>query len=88
MIYKTKGVCARSIEFEVDDGIISSVNFEGGCDGNAKGISGLAEGMRVHEVIERLSGIKCGRKSTSCPDQLAIALKQYLDVHQQNGRGS
>ena len=77
--YKTKGVCSRSILIDVEDGIVKKVDFEGGCNGNTKGISALVEGMKVQEVIERLQNITCGFKSTSCPAQLAEALKQSLD---------
>ena len=73
--YKTKGVCSRLIKIEVDDGIVKKVQFEGGCNGNTKGIASLVEGMSVEEVIKRLENIKCGFKETSCPDQLAQALK-------------
>ncbi len=73
--YKTKGVCSRQIKIEVEDGIVKKVQFDGGCNGNTKGISSLVEGMPVDEVIKRLENIKCGFKSTSCPDQLAQALK-------------
>lgn len=73
--YKTNGVCSRSILIDVEDGIVNSVRFEGGCNGNTKGISALVEGMRVEDVIKRLENIKCGFKVTSCPDQLAQALK-------------
>ena len=76
--YITKGVCSRRILFEVEDGIVKNVHFEGGCNGNTKGISALVEGMRAEEVINRLEGIKCGFKSTSCPDQLAKALKETV----------
>ncbi len=76
MIYKTKGVCSQAIEFEITDGKVHDIHFVGGCDGNTKGVSILAEGMDVQEVIRRLEGIHCGFKSTSCPDQLARALKQ------------
>mgnify|MGYP002513932993 FL=1 len=76
--YKTKGTCSRSIQFELNDGIISNVSFEGGCNGNLKGIAALAEGKKADEVIETLSGIRCGFKSTSCPDQFAKALKEAL----------
>ncbi len=76
--YKTKGVCAREINFEVENGIVKSVNFVGGCMGNTTGVSKLVEGMRVEDVIARLEGIKC-RPTTSCPDQLAQALKLYLE---------
>ena len=74
--YKTKGVCSSTINFEVEDGVITSLQFVGGCNGNLKGISSLCVGMKVQDVIERLEGIKCGFKSTSCPDQLAKALKE------------
>ena len=77
--YKTKGTCSRSIQFELNDGIISNVSFEGGCNGNLKGIAALAEGKKADEVIETLSGIRCGFKSTSCPDQLAKALHAALN---------
>ncbi len=73
--YKTKGVCSSTINFEVEDDVITSLQFIGGCNGNLKGISSLCIGMKVQDVIERLDGIKCGFKSTSCPDQLAKALK-------------
>ena len=73
--YKTKGVCAKTIIIEIQGDKILSVTFVGGCDGNAKGVSKLVEGMNVDEVISRLQGIKCGYKSTSCPDQLAMALQ-------------
>lgn len=74
--YKTKGVCSSTINFEVEDDVITSLQFIGGCNGNLKGISSLCIGMKVQDVIERLDGIKCGFKSTSCPDQLAKALKE------------
>lgn len=77
MIYKTRGVCSNSIEFDVEDNIIKYVKFNGGCSGNTQGISQLVAGMNVDDVIERLSSIKCGFKSTSCPAQLAEALKLY-----------
>lgn len=77
--YKTKGVCSRTIRIEVEDDIVKKVMFDGGCNGNTKGISSLVEGMRVDDVIERLSGIKCGFKGTSCPDQLAEALKEIKE---------
>ena len=73
--YKTKGVCSRLINIEVKDGIVTKVKFDGGCNGNTKGISALVEGMKVEDVINRLEGIKCGFRDTSCPDQLAKALK-------------
>ena len=76
--YKTKGTCSRSIEFEINDGIISNVHFEGGCNGNLKGIAALAEGKKPEEIIEALSGIRCGFKSTSCPDQFSKALQEAI----------
>lgn len=79
MIYKTKGTCTREIELEVEDGRVTYVNFIGGCDGNTKGLSRLVEGMEVDEVIHRLSGISCGLRKTSCPDQLSRALKAYKE---------
>ena len=72
--YKTRGVCSSKILFDVEDNIVSNVRFIGGCNGNGQGISRLAEGMPVDEVIDRLKGVKCGMKSTYCPDQLATAL--------------
>ena len=78
MIYKTKGVCSQAIEFEITDGKVHDIPFVGGCDGNTKGLAKLAEGMEVQEVIKRLEGIRCGFKPTSCPDQLAHALKEVV----------
>ena len=76
-LYNTAGsVCARCIEVEVENKIIKSVTFNGGCEGNHRGIISLVKGMEVDEVIKRLSGITCGMRPTSCPDQLARALKQ------------
>lgn len=75
MTYKTKGTCSTAIDIEVNDGIIESVQFTGGCNGNLKGICALVKGMRVEDAIEKLEGIRCGMKPTSCPDQLAQALK-------------
>lgn len=73
--YKTNGVCSRTITADIEDGRVYNLRFEGGCNGNTKGISALVEGMTIEEVISRLEGIKCGFKGTSCPDQLAQALK-------------
>lgn len=73
--YKTKGVCSRKITFDVIDDQVKNVKFEGGCNGNAKGVSALVDGMNIDEAISRMKGIKCGMKSTSCPDQLAQALE-------------
>lgn len=71
-----RGVCSRKIILDVEDGIVRNVEFIGGCNGNLKGISALVKGMKTEEVIDRLSGIKCGMKDTSCPAQLAEALRQ------------
>ena len=75
MRYITRGTCARAVNVEVENGIVKSVEFEGGCSGNTKGVATLVEGMEVDVAIDKLSGITCGFKSTSCPDQLAQALK-------------
>ncbi len=72
------GTCSSRIDFEIDGDILKSVQFTGGCNGNLKGIAALVEGMRVEDVIKRLEGTKCGFKQTSCPDQLATALKAAL----------
>ncbi len=74
--YKTKGTCSQRILFEIEDGKVHNVQYIGGCNGNLKGIGSLVEGMDVDEVISRLEGTTCGFKSTSCPDQLARALKE------------
>ncbi len=79
IIYKTKRVCSRSIEIELDENnIIRSVRFNGGCSGNTQGISSLTVGMKAEDVIKRLKGIDCNGRGTSCPDQLACALEQAL----------
>lgn len=78
MVYQTKGVCSREIHIETKDGIVKSVNFIGGCSGNSQGVARLTEGMKIEDAIQKLEGIKCGNKSTSCPDQLAQALKTIL----------
>jgi uncharacterized protein (TIGR03905 family) len=76
--YTPKGVCSMKIRFEINDGIVSNVKFTGGCNGNTQGLAKLAEGRKAEEIIAALEGIKCGFKSTSCPDQLAQALKEAL----------
>lgn len=78
MRYKTSGTCSREIEFEIENGIVKKVLFKGGCAGNTQGVARLAENRPVDEVIEILSGIMC-RNGTSCPDQLAKALKEYKE---------
>lgn len=74
--YRTSGTCSNIIWFEIEDNKVKNVKYNGGCNGNLKGIGSLVEGMEVEEVIKRLSGIKCGFKGTSCPDQLARALAE------------
>lgn len=78
MIYKTKGTCSTMIDVELKDGVIDSVKFTGGCNGNLQGISALVKGMKPEEAISRLKGIRCGFKPTSCPDQLAHALEEII----------
>lgn len=78
MKYRTKGTCSSAIDIELDNGIIKSVHFTGGYNGNLQGISRLVEGMPAKEAISRLKGIKCGFKPTSCPDQLAVALESIV----------
>lgn len=76
--YATKGTCSRQIDIDVnDDGIVELVKFTGGCSGNTQGVAALVRGMHIDEAIERLEGIKCGPRSTSCPDQLSKALSEY-----------
>ena len=77
MVYKTQGVCSREIYFDVEDHKVVNVRYIGGCSGNTQGGAALVEGMDVDEAIRRMEGIRCGRRPTSCPDQLARALKQY-----------
>lgn len=81
MVYKTQGTCSREISFDVVDNKLRNVQFLGGCNGNLQGIGKLVEGMDIDEVIKRVEGINCGPKPTSCPDQLARALKQYKAQH-------
>lgn len=76
--YQTKGVCSRAIDIEIENGIVAKVTYHGGCSGNTQGVAALVQGMKVEEAVKRLSGIRCGMKATSCPDQLAVALKEYL----------
>lgn len=78
MTYKTTGTCSTAIDFEIEDGVIKSVKFTGGCNGNLQGISALVQGMKAEDAISRLKGIRCGFKPTSCPDQLAHALEEAL----------
>lgn len=78
MHYSPKGVCSSGIDFDIKDGIIEHVRFTGGCSGNTQGVAVLVEGMPVNTAIEKLKGIRCGFKSTSCPDQLAHALEAAM----------
>jgi uncharacterized protein (TIGR03905 family) len=77
--FKTHGTCSRKITFDLEDGVVKNVSFDGGCNGNLKGIAALVEGKNAEDVIPVLSGITCGFKSTSCPDQLARALHEALN---------
>ena len=81
--YKPQGVCSRRIEITVEDGTILSVTYTGGCSGNTQGVAALVAGMKIQEAIDRLKGIRCGFKPTSCPDQLALALSDYLAKNHQ-----
>ena len=80
--YKTKGTCSQKIFFDIRDGKVRDVQFVNGCDGNTKGVARLVEGMDAAEVVSRLKGVTCGRKPTSCPDQLAAAIEQALAQNQ------
>ncbi len=77
--YNTIGTCSRQIVLDVENDVLQSVEFYGGCNGNLKGISSLCTGMQIDDIIEKLEGIRCGFKATSCPDQLAQALKAYKE---------
>ena len=76
--YKTSGTCSRSVSFDLDNGTVTNVCFEGGCNGNTKGIASLVDGMKAEDIIAKTEGIRCGFKPTSCPDQLSKALKEAL----------
>ena len=76
--YQTKGTCSSKIDIKIEDGIVAEVRYHGGCSGNTQGVAALVRGMKIEEAIERMEGIRCGFKSTSCPDQLAQALRAYL----------
>ena len=77
--YKPEGVCSREMIFDIEGDIVKSVKIVGGCAGNTVGISSLVKGMKIKDIIEKLKGIPCGYKETSCPDQLARALEKYMD---------
>lgn len=76
--YTTFGTCSREIHFEIDNGVVRNVQFVGGCNGNTQGVARLVEGMKIEDVLARLEGIRCGWKTTSCPDQLCKALREAL----------
>lgn len=78
MVYKTKGTCSQEIHVELDGNVIKEVSFVGGCNGNTQGVARLVQGMTAQEAISRIEGIRCGARPTSCPDQLAKALRQAL----------
>ena len=77
--YKTTGTCARAVIVDVEDGVITDCEFVGGCSGNTQGVASLVKGMKVEEAVAKIKGIKCGMKSTSCPDQLALALEEAVN---------
>ena len=77
--YKTKGTCSRAVIVDVEDGIITDCEFVGGCSGNTQGVASLVKGMKVEDAVSKIKGIKCGMKSTSCPDQLARALEEISE---------
>ena len=79
--HQNKGTCSRSVLFDIEDGKVKNVQYIGGCNGNLKGIGALVEGMEIDEAIRRLEGIQCGMKATSCPDQLAQALKEVKEAN-------
>ena len=81
MVYKPQGTCSREITFDVENNKLKNVKFQGGCNGNLKGIGSLVEGMDIDDVIHKLEGTVCGVRATSCPDQLAQALKQFKAEH-------
>lgn len=78
--YKTKGTCSRMIILDIEDGIVTDCSFVGGCAGNTAGIASLVKGMKTDDVVAKLKGVKCGFKSTSCPDQLARAIEEAIET--------
>jgi len=80
--YQPRGTCSREILFNIEDGIVQSLEIIGGCEGNSQGVAVLAQGMNAEEVVDRLSGIDCGGKGTSCPDQVARAIRSVLESEQ------
>lgn len=88
MKFKTHGVCSQEIQFDIKDGKLTNVSFYGGCNGNLQAIGRLVEGMRVEDAMERLEGIRCGFRSTSCADQFAKALRAYQEAGSQGGQSA
>lgn len=78
--YKTKGTCSRAVIVDVEDGVITDCAFVGGCSGNTQGVASLVIGMKAEDAVAKIKGIKCGMKSTSCPDQLALALEEAINA--------
>ncbi len=76
--YKTQGTCSRAVIVDVEDGVITECKFVGGCSGNTQGVCALVRGMKVEDAVERLAGIRCGMRATSCPDQLSLALRSAI----------
>lgn len=83
--YMTKGTCSMQITLDIDGDIVSNVSFMGGCNGNLQGVSKLVDGMTVEQIEDKLKGIKCGRRPTSCPDQLALAVREAYEAEQAAG---
>lgn len=81
-MYTPTGVCSKEISFTIEDGIVKDIQFTGGCNGNLQGLAALAQGLRADDLVQRLKGIRCGFKSTSCPDQLACAIQQAVEAGQ------
>ncbi len=81
--YRPRGVCSQEITFDLEGGMVKNVRFTGGCSGNTQGVARLVEGMTAQEAVKRLSGIRCGMKPSSCPDQLAAAIQKALDEEKQ-----
>ena len=78
--YKTKGTCARAVIVDIEDGVIVDCAFVGGCSGNTQGVASLVKGMKVEDAVAKIKGIKCGMKTTSCPDQLALAIEEAVNA--------
>ncbi|MCD7708549.1 MAG: TIGR03905 family TSCPD domain-containing protein [Clostridiales bacterium] len=81
--YKTQGTCSTEITLDINGNVVSNVSFTGGCNGNLQGIPRLVDGMTVEQIEEKLGGIRCGRRPTSCPDQLAHAVREAYEASKQ-----